>query len=355
VERALAAGVRVVMITGDAPETACAIAEKIGLPVDRAVTGTDLERMDDEALLRVLRERVLFARATPEHKLRVVRLYKQLGEVVGMTGDGVNDAPALKQADIGIAMGIRGTDVAREASDIVISDDNFASIVSAIEEGRREYENIRKFVRYLLSSNVGEAVAIFFTILLRGPLILLPVQILWINVVTDAVTAVSLGLEPAERDLMQRPPKRSNEPILDRAGLLSILALGGYIGLASLLVFQFYLSTESLLLAQTMAFTGMVVFEQVNLFNHRSLRSPLSAIGFFSNPWLLIALAGTFLLQLAALYTPFLQSALHTTSLGWNDWLVLLLVALPLFLIPESLKRFRARSAPRSPAPRSES
>ena len=350
VERAMSSGIRVVMITGDAPETACAIAEKIGLPVDRALTGTDLENMEDEELRQVLEQRVLFARATPEHKLRIVRLYKELGEVVGMTGDGVNDAPALKQADIGIAMGIRGTDVAREASDIVLSDDNFASIVSAVEEGRREYDNIRKFVRYLLSSNIGEAVAIFFTIVLRGPLILLPVQILWINVVTDAVTAVSLGLEPAEKDLMRRPPKRSDEPILDRAGMLSILALGTYIGLASLAVFQFYLRAEDLLLAQTMAFTGMVVFEQANLFNHRSLRSPLSSIGYFSNPWLLIALGGTVLLQFAALYVPFMQEALHTTALGWNDWLILIALALPLFLVPETIKRSRQRSARRNPS-----
>jgi len=341
VARAGESGIRVMMITGDAPETALAIAEQIGLLVERAITGPELDVMEDDELLRELERPVLFARTTPEHKLRIARILEDSGQVVGMTGDGVNDAPALKEADIGIAMGIRGTDVAREASDLVLMDDNFASIVNAVEEGRREYDNIRKFTRYLLSSNVGETVAIFLAIVLSGPLILLPVQILWINVVTDAVTAIALGLEPAERELMRRPPRRPDEPILDRAGIRSIVVFGSYIGLATLGLFLFYLhrvSPENLLLAQTMAFTAMVVLEQVNLFNHRALHSPLAAVGFFTNPWLLVALIGTTALHLAAVYVPFMQKVLHTTALGWSDWGLLLLVGAPLFLVPEAMK-----------------
>jgi len=349
VARAMASGIQVIMLTGDAAETGLAIAERVGMPAEHAITGPELESMDDQDLLQQMQQATLFARTTPEHKLRVARLLKESGQVVGMTGDGVNDAPALKEADIGIAMGVRGTDVAREASDLVLMDDNFASIVNAVEEGRREYDNIRKFVRYLLSSNIGETIAIFITILLGLPLILLPVQILWINVVTDAVTAIALGLEPAEEDVMRRPPRRKSEPILDRAAMGSVLAYGGYIGLVSLALFIYILrrdGTQNLLLAQTVAFNAMVFLEQVNLLNHRALRSPIRAIGFFSNPWLLVALAATVLLQLAALYTPFLQRALHTTALGWGDWGLLVAAALPLFIVPEVLKTLRWRNGP---------
>ena len=295
-----------------------------------------------------IRDRVI-ARATPEHKLRVARLLRGAGEVACMTGDGVNDAPALKLADVGIAMGRRGTDVAREASDLVLLDDNFASIVGAVEEGRREYDNIQKFVRYLLSSNVGETVAIFLGLLARGPLVLLPVQILWINVVTDAVTALALGLEPAERDVMRRPPRPRDAPILDRGGVLWVGALGGAIGLATLLLFFHFLgdgSPAELVRAQSVAFTAMVVLEQVNLFNHRALRSPLASVGLFTNPWLLVALGVTFLLHLAALYVPFLQAALHTTGLGWREWALVLAAAVPVFAVPELVKWRRWRRPP---------
>jgi Ca2+-transporting ATPase len=344
VARARTAGIRMVMITGDAPETARAIGERIGLVVERSLVGADMERLDDAELGNALEQPVIVARALPEHKLRIVRLLKERGHVVSMTGDGVNDAPALKEADVGIAMGIRGTDVAREAADLVLLDDNFASIVNGIEEGRREFENIRKFVRYLLSSNIGETVAISMVVVLGGPLILLPVQILWINVVTDAVTAIALGLEPAERDLMHRPPRGRSQGILDRAGMWAVLAMGGYIGIATLALFLFHLERGmDLVLAQSVAFTTMVVLEQVNLFNHRALRAPLSSIGWWSNPWLLAALFATAGLQLAALYVPALQRMLHTTGLGWGEWGVVLVVALPLFLVPETWKRLRWR------------
>ncbi len=336
------AGIRTIMITGDAAATALAIARRIGLDADHALTGADLKRTNDDALRTILQERdVLFARTTPENKLRIVTLLQQLGHVVGMTGDGVNDAPALKQADIGIAMGKRGTDVAKGAADMILTDDNFASIIGAVEEGRRQYDNIQKFVRYLLSSNTGEVLAILVNILLGGPLILLPVQILWMNLVTDGMTAVALGLEPAEKGVMQRPPRPVRQPILDRGGILMIALLGGYIGLSTLWLFHHYIreGTEAeILLAQTVAFTGIIVLEKLNVFNFRALREPMAVIGLFSNPWVLIAWSLTIALQVCAVYVPFLQSALHTVPLGWADWGLIFAVAVPIFALTELYK-----------------
>ncbi|MFQ5488059.1 MAG: cation-translocating P-type ATPase, partial [Gammaproteobacteria bacterium] len=339
------AGVRTIMITGDAAATALAIARRIGLKAEHALTGNDLNNLDDDALLSILRKKhVLFARTTPENKLRIVTLLQQLGNVVGMTGDGVNDAPALKKADIGIAMGRRGTDVAKGAADMILTDDNFASIVGAIEEGRRQYDNIQKFVRYLLSSNTGEVLAILVNILLGGPLILLPVQILWMNLVTDGMTAVALGVEPVEKGIMLRPPRAAHEPILDRAGIIMIALLGSYIGVATLWLFHHYIqegSEAEIMLAQTVAFTGIIILEKMNVFNYRALRDPMVVIGFFSNPWVVLAWVVTVGLQVCAVYVPFLQDALHTVALGWQDWGIILLIALPIFLLTELYKWLR--------------
>jgi Ca2+-transporting ATPase len=338
------AGVKVVMITGDAAATALAIGQRVGLEADRAITGGELAAMDDAQLRSAIERDVVFARTTAEHKLRIVTLLQNLGHVVGMTGDGVNDAPALKKADIGIAMGLRGTDVAKGASDMVLTDDNFASIIGAIEEGRRQYDNIRKFVRYLLSSNTGEVIAIFFNILLGGPLILLPVQILWMNLVTDGMTAVALGVEPPEKDIMSRPPRAAQEPILDRIGIVLILLFGGYIGGATLWLFHHYIQSESaqqVMLAQTMAFTGIIVLEKMNVFNFRALHEPMKEVGFFSNPWVLVAWVVTVGLQVCAVYLPFLQEALHTVPLGWEEWGLIFLIAAPIFVIAETYKRLR--------------
>ncbi len=341
------AGIRVLVITGDAAPTALAVARSIGLSPRRALTGSDLNTLDDDALREALREEVLFARTTPEHKLRIVRLLQAGGDVVAMTGDGVNDAPALKQADIGIAMGMRGTDVAKSAADMILTDDNFASIVGAVEEGRRQYDNIQKFVRYLLSSNTGEVIAIFVNILLGGPLILLPVQILWMNLVTDGMTAVALGMEPAEKGIMERPPRAATEPILNRSGIVMILILGAYIGAGALWLFHHYLASgvaDAAVAAQTVAFTGIILLEKMNVFNYRSLRAPLSVIGFFSNPWVLGAWTLTVGLQVCAVYVPFLQNALHTVPLRLEDWGLILLVAAPILVFTEIYKWLRWRS-----------
>lgn len=340
------AGIRVFMITGDSPDTGLAIGKKVGLDATEAITGPQLTAMSDEELSQHLRRPVVFARTSPEHKLRIVRLLQADGEIVSMTGDGVNDAPALKQADVGIAMGNRGTDVAKNASDIVLTDDNFSSIVGAIEEGRRQYDNIQKFVRYLLSSNTGELVAITGCLLMGGPLILLPVQILWMNLVTDGVTAVALGLEPSERDVMKRPPRDPGSPILDGIGFAWILILGAYMGGICLYLFHHYGQDPDLSArAQTMAFTGLIVVEKANVLNFRSLSDSLWRVSPRSNPSVYVALIAMVLLQVAAVYVPVLQTALHTVSLTPGDWAFILALALPVLPIGEFLKRKRGEAA----------
>lgn len=333
------AGIRVFMITGDAPATAVAIANQIGLTATRTLTGTELSTMSDEELLDALGSEVVFARTNPEHKLRIVRLLQSQGEIVAMTGDGVNDAPALKQADVGIAMGQRGTDVARGASDIVLTDDNFSSIVGAIEEGRRQYDNLQKFVRYLLSSNTGEIVAIAGSILSGASLILLPVQILWMNLVTDGVTAVALGVEPAERTVMQRPPRSPRAPILDRWGFTWIAVLGAYMGLMCLFVYQYYGRDPIMAVrAQTVAFTALIVVEKANVLNFRSLRDSIARSRWLSNPWLYATISMMILLQVGAVYLPPLQNALHTVPLALVDWFLIVVLALPILVLGELVK-----------------
>ncbi|GFE65510.1 cation-translocating P-type ATPase [Litoreibacter roseus] len=337
---AKAAGIRIIMITGDSPITAGAIAEQLSLKVTRHLTGTELDALDDAALEEVLAGEVLFARTKPEQKMRIVAALQSQAQIVAMTGDGVNDAPALKQADIGVSMGIRGTDVARDASDLVLLDDNFATIVRAIGEGRRQFANVQKFVRYLLSSNAGEVVALVVNIAVGGPLIFLATQILWMNLVTDGVTAVALGLEKSEPDQMQHRPRKKNTPILGLGGVVTIILLGLYTGLSSLWIF-FHLLDQGVELARTTAFTAMVVFEKVSVFAFRSLRLPGWRIGWLSNPLLLAALTVTLGAQVLAVYWPPLQTLLRTVPLGAAEWQWIALFALPILVVPELLKTLR--------------
>jgi Ca2+-transporting ATPase len=348
VSQAQQAGMRVVIITGDAAATALAVARRIGLDIKSALTGEEVAQLSDAELIQSLHGDVLFARTSPRHKLRIVSLLQDQGEIVAMTGDGVNDAPALKKADIGVAMGIRGTDVARSAADLILLDDNFRSIVAAVDEGRRQFDNIRKFVRYILSAHLGEVIAIFLNIVIGGPLILLPVQILWMNLVTDGMTAIALGLEPGEADRMHRPPRDANEPLPNRQGIWMITAAGVYIGLATVGLFYFNLgdgSEADIVRAQTIAFTGIIVLEKINVFNFRSLKQPLHRVGWFSNRWLLLAIAITVGAHLCAVYVPFMQRALHTIPLAWEDWGIMLLVGLPLLLAMETWKWLATRRA----------
>lgn len=343
VRLAKTAGIRLVMITGDAADTGLAIAKQVGMEASRAVTGNELTKLNDEELTKILSADVVFARTAPEHKLRIVRLLQAEGEVVAMTGDGVNDAPALKKADVGIAMGNRGTDVAKNAADIVLTDDNFGSIVGAVQEGRRQYDNIQKFVRYLLSSNTGEIVAIAGNIAMGGPLILLPVQILWMNLVTDGVTAVALGLEPAESTVMQRPPRNPAARILDRSGVVWIATLGTYMGLVCLFLFNYYLRLDpsDVVRAQTVAFTGLIIVEKANVLNFRSLSESIVRRGFGGNRWIYIAIISMILMQVAAVYVPILQHGLHTVPMSAGDWILVFGLAMPVWIIGEVLKRLK--------------
>ncbi|MCB1530570.1 MAG: HAD-IC family P-type ATPase [Rhodospirillales bacterium] len=342
VEKTRSAGIKVIMITGDSPDTALAVGRQIGLKAEKAVAGSELSRLSDEEAMVLLEEDVIFARTVPEDKFRLVQLLQAQGQLVAMTGDGVNDAPALKQADIGIAMGVRGTDVAKGAADIVLSDDNFSSIVQAIEEGRRQYANIKKFVQYLTSSNIGETLAIFLNILMGGPLILLPVQILWINLVTDSVTALSLSVEKAEGNLMREPPRPFNQDILDKRAIARLGLFGSYIGIASLILYEVY-ATQSYILANTVVFTGIVMMANIHTLNFRSLRSTMPTIGWFSNPWMLLAIAAMIALQISAVYVPFMREVLGTVPLGVEHWVVIILVAVPLFAVTEICKGMKAR------------
>ncbi|MDW3223847.1 MAG: cation-transporting P-type ATPase [Paracoccaceae bacterium] len=334
------AGIRVIMITGDSPVTAEAIAAQLSLVVTEKLTGDDLDKLDDLALNTVLAGDVLFARTRPEQKMRIVSALQRQGQIVAMTGDGVNDAPALRQADIGVSMGIRGTDVARDASDLVLLDDNFATIVRAIREGRRQFANVQKFVRYLLSSNAGEVIALVVNIAIGGPLIFLATQILWMNLVTDGVTAVALGLEKSEPDQMRQAPRRKDTAILGLSGLTTIVLLGTYTGLSSLWIF-FHLMDQGVELARTTAFTAMVVFEKVSVFAFRSLHLPGWRIGWLTNPFLLGALVLTLGAQIAAVYWSPLQAMLQTVPMSLNEWVWIGIFALPIVIVPEALKTLR--------------
>ena len=331
-------GIRVLMITGDHPVTASVIARELGIAADaRVATGNDIEKLSDEELAQVVRETSVYARVNPEHKLRIVRALQEQDAIVAMTGDGVNDAPALKSADIGVAMGITGTDVSKQAADIVLADDNFASIVAAVEEGRAIFSNIRKFLRYLLSSNVGEVLTMFFGVLLADSigltaagdgvaLPLLATQILWINLVTDGAPALALGVDPADPDVMSRRPRPHGEGVITRSMWWGIVYVGVIFAAGTLLVIDASLpgglieGTGDIRYAQTMAFTTLVFFSLFTVFNARSETKSAFA-GVFSNRWLWGAVLLAILLQLAVVYVPVLQQAFSTTALSAGDWL----------------------------------
>lgn len=356
VARAQKAGIRPVMITGDHAATAGAIASEIGIAGDgRVVTGIELAAMSDELLDRTVGEVSVYARVNPEHKLRIVRALQRGGATVAMTGDGVNDAPALKAADIGVAMGITGTDVSKEAADIVLSDDNFASIVAAVEEGRAIFDNIRKFLRYLLSSNLGEVLTMFFGVMLANViglndhgsghvvLPLLAIQILWINLVTDGAPALALAVDPADPDTMTRPPRLRGEGVITRGMWVGIAYVGVVMAAGTLLVFDAALpgglieGTGSLAYGQTMAFTTLTLFQLFNVLNARSdARSAFS--GLFENRWLWAAIGLSLLLQAAVLYVPWLQQAFSTVALTTGDWGICIAVASSVLWLREASK-----------------
>jgi Ca2+-transporting ATPase len=335
-EECRSAGIRSVMITGDHKNTAVAIARDLGFYENDslAYTGEELDGLSDEEFLRNVDRTVVYARVSPEHKLRIVKAWRDKGEIVAMTGDGVNDAPAVKEADIGVAMGITGTDVTKEVSEMVITDDNFASIVAAVEEGRGIFDNIRKFIHYLLSCNVGEILVMFVASILSLPVPLLPVQILWINLVTDGLPALALGVDPTDRKIMKRPPRAKNEPVVTRSMGVVIIAQGIFIAFCSLLAFWYvlYVEKEGLERARTSCFIVLSCTQLFHSFNCRSVRDSIFTLGLFTNMQLIWATFISFLLQMSVVYIPALQIIFKTQPLGWHDWtLVLLISSFPLW------------------------
>jgi len=343
------AGIKVKMITGDHALTAKAIAHEMGID-DRenapVLTGSDLERMSVEELSEKVKDVNVFARVSPEHKMKIVEALKSNGEIVAMTGDGVNDAPALKKADIGVAMGITGTDVSKEASEMVLLDDNFASIVYAAEEGRGIYDNIRKFVSFLLTCNAGEVATMFFATLIfvdPGMLpFLLPIQILWINLVTDGLPALALGIEPTDPDVMKKPPRNPAESPITRSMMHRILVMGLVMAAGTLLSFYMeYAVTENVTRARTVAFCTLVMFQLFYVFSVRSERRNIWEVGIRSNMNLLYAVIVSFILQLAVIYLPVMNTVFRTEPLGLEEWLISLPISLSAFAISEIWKVVR--------------
>ncbi len=341
--KAIGAGIRTVMITGDFPNTAKAIAQSIGLlrPGHKVATGADVDKMDDETLRREIEQIDVFARVSPAHKMRLVNALKANGEVVAMTGDGVNDAPAIKASDIGVAMGITGTDVAKETADMVLTDDNYASIVSAVEQGRIIYSNIRKFVYFLISCNMAEIMIIFIPTMfgrwlfpkaiemgLLSPLV--PIQLLWVNLVTDGAPALALGTEKGDPDIMRQKPRPSKEPIINRFMVIGVILQTIAIAGTTLIAYSIGLNNPDPRYAETLAFTTLVFSELLRAFSSRSERYPLLKIGVFSNKWMNRAVLGSALLMIPVLYVPFFQEIFNTLPLGWEEWRLII----PLFIIP---------------------
>jgi Ca2+-transporting ATPase len=323
IEECNEAGIKTVMITGDHVKTAQAIAENLNLLPEKGLVleGYQLNEMSKEQLENVIEDTYVFARVTPEHKLKIVKAFQSRGHIVAMTGDGVNDAPAIKASNIGISMGINGTDVTKEASSLILMDDNFATIKSAIKEGRNIYENIRKFIRYLLASNVGEILVMLFAMMLAMPLPLVPIQILWVNLVTDGLPAMALGLDKSEGDVMKKKPRNPMEGIFARGLGYKIITRGLMIGIVTLIAFMvvYQNNPDNLIYGQTVAFTTLVMAQLIHVFDCRSEKS-MFARNPFENMYLVFAVLSSLLLLLVVIYWEPMQPIFHTTALGLRDW-----------------------------------
>ena len=325
------AGIDVVMITGDHEKTACAIARELGiLTTGKIITGAELEELTEEEYLKIAKDIQVYARVKPAQKMRIVEALKKLDNIVAMTGDGVNDAPALKKASIGVAMG-DGTDVAKEASDMILQNNDFATIVKAVEGGRKIYDNIKRFVKYQVSTNVGAILTIVGTSLLNLPLPFNPAQLLWLNIVMDGPPAQMLGIEGAERDIMQRPPETGD--ILTKNTLLQILFLGIVMAIGTIAVFSWQIySGADTRKAMTVAFTLFVVYQLLNAFNGRADSEK-------SSKFLYLGIIISFLLQLLILYIPQLQTIFRTTFIGITDWIVIAIVSSTILIAQKIMNR----------------
>jgi Ca2+-transporting ATPase len=341
IQKARGAGLRTIMVTGDYAVTAQAIGNEIGIlrPGGQVLSGKEIESLSDAELQAAMDDVDIFARVSPQHKVRIVQALRARGHVVAMTGDGVNDAPALKQADIGVAMGITGTDVSKQTADMVLTDDNYVSIVSAIEQGRIIYSNIRKFVYFLLSCNLAEIAIIFIGTLLGWPSPLTAIQLLWLNLLSDGAPALALGLEKGEPDIMEQPPRPPQEPVINRDMLAGVfvqsVAITGTVLLAYWRGLTFYADKYGADPTQTaesmaFAFVTLVLSELFRAYTARSERYPLLKLGVFSNKWMQYAVGFSVLLLLVVVYVPFLQPIFNTVPLNLEEWALML----PLILIP---------------------
>eukprot|EP00933_Yihiella_yeosuensis_P038034 TRINITY_DN32008_c0_g1_i1.p1 TRINITY_DN32008_c0_g1~~TRINITY_DN32008_c0_g1_i1.p1 ORF type:complete len:1037 (-),score=234.98 TRINITY_DN32008_c0_g1_i1:88-3198(-) len=407
IEECRIAGISVIMITGDNKVTAESIALKLGILnssqnlARKSFTGKEFDDLSEEDKVKVLQhimaeretEGAVFSRTEPKHKQVIVKILKSLGEIAAMTGDGVNDAPALKQADIGIAMGITGTEVAKEASDMVLADDNFSTIVSAVEEGRSIYNNMKAFIRYLISSNIGEVASIFFTAALGTPEGLAPVQLLWVNLVTDGLPATALGFNPPDLNVMQKAPRRKDDNLISGWVFFRYMVIGLYVGFATVGVFVYWYSFDEALdghtlvpmtdlmrwgkcstwenftpkpyggmnfdkdpcsyftagkvKASTLSLTVLVVIEMLNAFNALSEDGSLIQMPPWTNPWLILACMGSVSVHFVILYTPFLAKIFAVCPLDWHDWQLVMLFSIPVVIIDEVLKFFGRSSQKR--------
>jgi Ca2+-transporting ATPase len=332
------AGIKVVMSTGDHKVTAESIAYQLDLPAGEVITGAELREMTDEELSKRVEGVSVFARIDPLHKLRIVNALKSRGHIVAMTGDGVNDAPALKAADIGIAMGITGTDVAKEASDMILADDNFASVVAAVDEGRAIFNRLRNVLFFLLSTNIGELLALIMALFFIGKAPLLAVQIIWINLVTDTAVAIPLGLEPKTGDELKQPPRHPKVGLIFRGLLLRVGFLAALMSIGVLLIFNWAQARVDIEEARTIVFCSIVAFEWFKAFNARSDEYTIFKLGVFRNRWLIIAISVAIALQIAVIYVPFLQTAFSTVPLSIDKWGIAILAGGTLFTIEETRK-----------------
>lgn len=351
-------GIKVVMITGDHKLTAIGIAKQLGMLADgsKSLTGTELSALSDEEFAGIVDDVVVYARMSSEHKMRIVMALKNKGHVVAMTGDGVNDALAIKKASIGIAMGLSGTEVTKESSDMVLADDNFATIVAAIEEGRGVYLNIQKVVSYLLSTNMGEVIFLFAVLLSSLylpeslPLALLPIHILWVNLVTDGVCDVTLAMEPKEKGLIRQKPRDTDEPLITKKMAVFIAVTGVIMAMGTMAVFYTQYNSGGLAHARTMAFTTIAIFTLFSALNARSSQSIFS-IGVFSNRYLTGAIIVSLLLQFGAIYLPFMNDMMQTTPLALEDWAVVFGVASTVLVAFEIMKFWTNTASPHAYAP----
>jgi Ca2+-transporting ATPase len=309
-----------------------------------ALTGRDLATLSDEQLIEAAGNVSVFARVTPEQKLRLVEALQARDNVVAMTGDGVNDGPALKQADIGIAMGIAGTEVAKEAADMVLTDDNFASIRAAVEEGRNVFDNLTKILAWALPSNIGQGLVILVAALAGVTLPILPLQVLWINMTTGGVLGLFLALEPREHDIMQRPPRAAHAPILSGSVMAQVVLVGVLILVAAFGLFQWELTRGAGVdAARTVALNTVAVIQALYLVNCRSLRHSILAIGLFRNGWLWVGIVGVFVLQAGITYLPFFNGVFQTAPIGWDEWLRIFSAGFAALLLVEMQKALMGR------------